>query len=149
MNRCDLETSALVVNVSTMERNLERLAGYTHGFAIVAKVDEAEVMLSVRTDHILVEYSMVGRSKLKRLSAVASRSWVTVALDSIEAARQPSEGACEAGAEFVVLAEADLGLGRVGVKPREPLAEFCRGISRRLAWSSTPYFVLPGIHSQA
>src|SRR6202034_2913458 len=56
------------------------------------------------------------------------RTRVTVALDSVEAARQLSEAATVAGVEVGVLAETDVGLRRVGVAPGESLLELARAI---------------------
>jgi D-serine deaminase-like pyridoxal phosphate-dependent protein len=59
---------------------------------------------------------------------VARRTRVTVALDSLSAARQLSEAAREAQTEVGVLAEFDAGLGRVGVPPGEPLLQLAQSI---------------------
>src|SRR5207249_114885 len=81
----------------------------------------------------------VGRSKLERLRQVARRTHVTVALDSIFAARQLSDAARDARVTIGVLAEVDVGLGRVGVMPGEPLTALAIGISR------LPHLVFEGI----
>lgn len=57
--------------------------------------------------------------------AVAWRTRVTVALDSLFAARQLSDAA---RVEIGVLAEFDAGLGRVGVPPGAALIELAHGI---------------------
>ena len=59
---------------------------------------------------------------------VARGARVTVALDSAETAGQLSEAATGAGIEIGVLAETDVGLGRVGVAPGEPLLALARAI---------------------
>ena len=140
----DLDTPALIIDLDIMERNLNRVAGYarehdlrlrphtkTHkipalgrkqidlgaaGFT-VAKVGEAEVMLGAQPGDLLVAYPVIGRRKLERLMEVAGKTHVTVALDSLFAARQLSDAAREAQREVDVLAEVDMGLGRVGVLP--------------------------------
>src|SRR5438094_606301 len=93
----------------------------------------------------VVKQSWVGTGSLRRslpprFSAMGSlRIWImhvakktrlTVALDSISAARQLSEAAREAQVEINVLAEVDAGLGRVGVSPGPQLIELARGIQR-------------------
>ena len=94
----------------------------------MAKVSEAEVMLAAEPADMLVAFPIVGRAKLARLMQVARRTRVTVALDSLPAARQLSEAAREAQAEIGVLAEFDAGLGRVGVAPGEQLLQLARAI---------------------
>jgi D-serine deaminase-like pyridoxal phosphate-dependent protein len=156
MHVSEIDTPALVVDLDIFERNLNRVADYarqrglrlrphakTHksvwigkrqselGAAglTVAKVSEAEVMLGAEPEELLLAFPIIGRAKLSRLMEVARRTRVTVALDSVEAARQLSEATAGAdGAEIGVLAEADVGLGRVGVVPGEPLLELARAI---------------------
>src|SRR5579872_2660922 len=153
----ELDTPALVVDLDIMERNLCRVAEYcksndlrlrphtkTHKSPVigrrqlnsgavgltVAKVGEAEVMLSADPPDLLVAYPVIGRSKLDRLMEVAGRTRVTVALDSLFAARQLSDAARAAQISIGVLAEVDVGLGRVGVSPGEDLLQLAQGIGR-------------------
>jgi D-serine deaminase-like pyridoxal phosphate-dependent protein len=157
MHITEIDTPALVVDLDVMERNLRRVADYTktQGLRLrphtkthksprigrrqldlgaagltVAKVGEAEVMLDAAPHDLLVAYPVIGRSKLERLAAVARKTRVTVSLDSLFAARQLSDAAQAAGVEFGVLAEADVGLGRVGVTPGPELLDLARGIQR-------------------
>ena len=150
-----VDTPALLVDLDVMEANLRRVAEYTraHGLRLrphtkthksprigrrqldlgaagltVAKVGEAEVMLDAAPEDVLVAYPVIGRSKLERLMKVAGRTRVTVSLDSLTAARQLSEAAEAAGVEVGVLAETDVGLGRVGVTPGDELLALARGI---------------------
>lgn len=153
----DIDTPALLVDLEKMEGNLRRVADYTqkHGLRLrphtkthksprigrrqlelgaagltVAKVGEAEVMLDAAPPDLLVAYPVIGRAKLERLMAVARRTRVTVSLDSLVAAGQLSEAAQAAGVITGVLAETDVGLGRVGVSPGGPLLDLARGIQR-------------------
>ncbi len=146
MKLADLDTPALLIDLDIMERNLCRAASYAreHGLRLrphtkthkipalgrrqielgaagltVAKVGEAEVMLRSGTPDLLVAYPIIGERKLKRLTDVARRTRVTVALDCVYAARSLSDAARSAGVEIGVLAEVDVGLGRVGVAPEE------------------------------
>jgi D-serine deaminase-like pyridoxal phosphate-dependent protein len=155
MQVSELDTPALLIDLDIFERNLARVAAYakanrlrlrphtkTHKVPAigklqllsgavgltVAKVGEAEVMLGSGTPDILVAYPVIGRAKLKRLSAVARQTRVTVALDSAAAARQLSDAAVEAQIGFGALAEVDVGLGRVGVSPGEELLQLARTI---------------------
>lgn len=144
MTIADLDTPALIVDLDIFEQNLKRVADYaaehrlrlrphtkTHkspevarmqlalGAAglTVAKVGEAEVMSEALPPvDLLVAFPIFGAAKVKRLRAVAQRSPVTVALDSLEAAKQLE------GTGSAVLVEMDVGLGRVGVTAEEALA---------------------------
>jgi len=162
----DLDTPALLIDLDVMERNLQRAADYakTHGLRLrphtkthkipalarrqlelgavgltVAKVGEAEVMLSAHPPELLVAYPTIGRVKLERLVEVARRTRVTVALDSVQAARQLADAARQGRVEFAVLAEIDVGLGRVGVTPGDELIQLIRALQR------LPYLTYEGI----
>jgi D-serine deaminase-like pyridoxal phosphate-dependent protein len=155
MHVSEIDTPALVVDLDILERNLARVAGYAreHGLRLrphtkthksvllarrqiasgaggltVAKVSEAEVMVAAGPDELLVAYPIIGQSKLARLTQVARQTRVTVALDSAFAARQLSDAARAGQVEIGVLAEVDVGLGRVGVDPGEPLLQLAKTI---------------------
>jgi D-serine deaminase-like pyridoxal phosphate-dependent protein len=145
----DLDTPALIVDLDIMERNLRRVADYcaAHNLRLrphtkthksisiarqqlalgaagltVAKSGEAEVMLGAEPRDLLVAYPVIGEAKLRRLTAVAGITRVTIALDSLVAASLLSEAARGANARFGVLVEIDVGLRRVGVAPGDALA---------------------------
>jgi D-serine deaminase-like pyridoxal phosphate-dependent protein len=166
MHVSEIDTPALVVDLDIMERNLRRVADYSreHGLRLrphtkthksprigrrqlesgaagltVAKVSEAEVMVGAEPSDLLVAYPIIGRSKLERLMEVARRTRVTVALDSTFAARQLSDAARAAQVSIGVLAEVDVGLGRVGVSPGEPLVNLAQCIAK------LPHLTLEGI----
>jgi D-serine deaminase-like pyridoxal phosphate-dependent protein len=157
MRVADLETPALLIDLDIMERNLKRVADYaaehrlrlrphtkTHktpalgrrqldlGAAglTVAKVGEAEVMLSANPDDILLAYPVIGKGKLERLAALARKTRLTVALDSLFAARKLSEAASGSQVNVGVLAEVDAGFHRVGVSPGEELIGLIRDIEK-------------------
>lgn len=171
MQALDIDTPALLVDLDTMERNLRRVADYTqrHGLRLrphtkthksprigrrqldlgaagltVAKVGEAEVMLSAAPADMLVAYPVIGRAKLDRLVAVARRARVTVSLDSLFAAQQLSDAAQAAGVNIGVLAETDVGLGRVGVTPGAELLDLAHGILRLAGLSFEGIAFYPG-----
>jgi D-serine deaminase-like pyridoxal phosphate-dependent protein len=153
----ELDTPALVVDLDVMERNLRRVAEYARQHHLrlrphtkthksphiarkqlelgasgltVAKVSEAEVMLRAEPAGLLVAYPVIGRQKLERLTAVARQAQVTVALDSLVAARQLSEAAAAAHVEISVLAEVDAGMKRVGVAPGPPLVQLAQSVEK-------------------
>jgi D-serine deaminase-like pyridoxal phosphate-dependent protein len=111
----------------------------------VAKVGEAEVMLGAAVDgkapDLLVAFPVVGEPKLRRLAEIARITGVTVALDSLTAARLLSDAATVAGVEFGVLVEIDVGLGRVGVKPEEAL-ELARAVAGlpHIRWRGVTFY---------
>jgi len=153
----DLDTPALIVDLDIMERNLVQVADYcaahnlrlrphtkTHKSLVlarrqmalgaagltVAKTGEAEIMADSGTTDLLVAFPVIGQAKLRRLAAVAKKTRVTVALDSLAAARALSDTAASHGVNFGVLTEVDVGLGRVGVRPEEApeLARACAAL---------------------
>ena len=157
MHVSELDTPSLLIDLDIMERNLGRVADYSRAKGLrlrphtkthkvpavgrrqldsgaagltVAKVGEAEVMLGAGTPDLLVAYPVIGRKKLDRLMEVARKTRVTVALDSLFAARQLSDAAREAQVDVGVLAEVDVGLGRVGVSPGEELVQLAQRIAR-------------------
>jgi D-serine deaminase-like pyridoxal phosphate-dependent protein len=157
MHVSEIDTPALVVDLDIFERNLQRVAGYARDNGLrlrphtkthksirvgarqlqsgavgltVAKVGEAEVMLGAEPADMLVAYPVIGPAKLERLAEVARKTHVTVALDSVVAARQLSDAARAAQVEIGVLAEVDVGLGRVGVAPGEPLLQLAQAIGK-------------------
>ncbi len=153
----DLDTPAILIDLDIMDRNLEKLAGYSreHGLRVrphtkthkipalarkqielgatgltVAKVGEAEIMLAAQPSDILVAFPTIGAKKLQRLMQVARQTAVTMSLDSLVVAQQLSEAARGQHVEIGVLAEVDVGLGRVGVAPGPALLELIQGITR-------------------
>jgi D-serine deaminase-like pyridoxal phosphate-dependent protein len=157
MHVSEIDTPALVVDLDIMERNLARVARYAreHGLRLrphtkthksirmaraqialgaagltVAKVSEAEIMLGAQPDDLLVAFPIIGRAKLARLVEIARRARVTVALDNAFAARQLSDAARAASVEIGVLAEVDVGLGRVGVAPGEALVQLAQAMEK-------------------
>jgi D-serine deaminase-like pyridoxal phosphate-dependent protein len=157
MHVSEIDTPALVVDLDIFERNLAHVAGYAREHALrlrphtkthksvrlarrqissgaagltVAKVSEGEIMLAAEPADLLVAFPIIGPTKLARLTQVARRTRVTVALDSIFAARQLSDAADAAHVEIGVLAEVDVGLGRVGVAAGPPLLALAQAIGK-------------------
>ena len=153
----DLDTPASLIDLDIMDRNLGKLSGYSreHGLRVrphtkthkipalarkqielgaagltVAKVGEAEIMLAAQPSDILVAFPTIGAKKLQRLMQVARETAVTMSLDSLVVASQLSEAARANQVEIGVLAEVDVGLGRVGVAPGPALLELIQGIAR-------------------
>lgn len=152
MRISDLETPAILIDVDIMDANLKRVADYARSHDLrlrphtkthkipalgarqvalgavgltVAKVGEAEVFVAAGTPDLLVAYPVIGRSKLERLTKLAHKTRISVALDGLTAAAQLSDAARAARVDIGVLAEVDAGMGRVGVAPGDlvPLAK--------------------------
>jgi D-serine deaminase-like pyridoxal phosphate-dependent protein len=165
----ELDTPALVIDTGVMQRNLQRMADYAaaHGLRLrphtkthkipalgrmqldlgavgltVAKPGEAEVMLAAEPPELLVAYPTVGALKLQRLMAVAKRTRLMMALDSIEVAQGLSDAASAAGVRVGVLTEIDVGLGRVGVAPGPALDELVTFVAnaRGLEWRGVAFY---------
>ena len=157
MHVSELDTPALLIDLDIMEHNLRRVAEYTrtHGLRLrphtkthkvpeigrkqlasgavgltVAKVSEAEVMLEAQPSDLLIAYPVVGRTKCERLMPIAKKTQVTVSLDSLIAAKQLSETTQQAHVNLGILAEVDVGLGRVGVAPGQELLQLAQGIEK-------------------
>jgi D-serine deaminase-like pyridoxal phosphate-dependent protein len=138
----DLDTPALLVDLDVMEANLARLGSYcrAHNLKLrphtkthkipeiakkqlaggatgitVAKVSEAEVMVESGIRDIMIAYPIATTAKAKRLAALAERAYLSVSLDSAEAARVLSQQARERGITFNLLVEIDVGFHRCGV----------------------------------
>jgi len=152
----DLDTPALVVDLDVMEQNLRRASEYAAAYGLrlrphtkthkapelagrqldlgaagltVAKVGEAEVMLAAGPADLLLAYPVIGAAKLRRLVKIARATRVTVALDSLVAAAELSDAASRGAVTFQVLAEVDVGLGRVGVSPGRELGNLVQGLA--------------------
>lgn len=95
-----------------------------------ATVGEAEAIVQVGADDVLLANEVIERSKLDRMVALASRARVTVAVDSAEGARSLGEAAHEAENEVGVLIDVDVGLGRCGVAGPAAAVELARLVER-------------------
>jgi D-serine deaminase-like pyridoxal phosphate-dependent protein len=142
-----IDTPALTVDLHRMEENILRVhrATFDAGLEIrphvkshktpeiaqlqieagavgitCAKIGEAEVMSTGGIDDIFIAYPLVGETKMRRLVALAKRTpKLSIAVESLEAARQASEAFTSAGMELEVMIEVDAGAGRTGVAPEE------------------------------
>jgi D-serine deaminase-like pyridoxal phosphate-dependent protein len=151
----ELETPALLVDLETMDHNLDRGAEYaqahelalrphikTHKSPLLAREQldrgatgltcatpyEAEVMSEV-CDDLLVMYPPVGALRAHRLAQIAQRVRLTVALDSDVAANDLWRAVVDVGSRVRVLVELDAGMHRVGVQtPADAVA-----LARRVA----------------
>ncbi len=142
MNIHDLATPAVLIDVDTLDRNLSGMASYcrAHNIALrphtkthkipqiahlqmhygspgitVAKLGEAEVMADAGLEDILIVYPLWGEAKWKRLTELARRVRISVAMDSLPVAAGISRAAESAGVEVGIRLEFDTGFRRCGL----------------------------------
>ncbi len=152
-----IETPALIVDLDSYERNLDRMAelvrergvrlrphAKTHKSPEIAldqikrgavgvccqKVSEAAVMVEGGVGDVLVSNEIIGRSKLKRLAELAKSARITVCADDAGNVAELNAAAGEAGVRLGVLVEIDVGAGRCGVPPGEPAVELAKAIEK-------------------
>ena len=140
----ELDTPALLLDLDAFEANIRLMAQFfadrptslrphakTHKCPEIAcrqikagaigitcaKVGEAEVMVEAGISDILIANQVVGEIKIGRLTDLAGRSRMMVAVDDAANVRQLS-AACQAkGVTLRVLVEVDVGMHRCGVEP--------------------------------
>jgi D-serine deaminase-like pyridoxal phosphate-dependent protein len=151
-----LETPFLLVDLDSLELNLDRMARYaaehhlslrphtkTHKSPRIAAeqvrrgasgltcatILEAEVMAEV-CDDILLAYPPVGKPKLDRLLSLPQSVELTVALDSAMVARELANAAAISGRPVGVYVELDVGQRRVGLSDVDDVVSLARLASR-------------------
>ena len=151
-----VDTPALVIDLSALERNLERMASYaeranirlrphakTHKCAMIArkqlargavgvccqKVSEAEAMVAGGVADVLVSYEIVGEAKVTRLAALARDARVSVLADNPD--QVEAYGAAAERFDVLLSVFVDLHAGGIGtgVEPGRPAAELARKIA--------------------
>lgn len=153
----ELDTPALCVELTAMERNIRHMAGiiikqslkgwrpHTKGQKIpaiahmelaagafgvtCAKLGEAEVMAGAGIREILVANQIVGAEKTTRLAHLQRHATVIAAVDSLENAREIDAAARQAGTVVPVLVEVNVGLNRAGTEPGAPTVELAKRIA--------------------
>ena len=141
----ELDTPCLLVDLDAMEHNMRLIAqtyrdtkckmrahiknlktpvlahaqiqiGGTVGGVCAAKVSEAEVMVDGGIPDVFITNQIVTRDKIKRLCALAKRSDVKVAIDSVKNLQLLSGVAQEQNANIGVIIEVDTSMHRAGVR---------------------------------
>ena len=143
----ELDTPALVVDLTVMEDNIQRLqhASDEAGLQVrphikshktpeiaqmqmragavgvtAAKIGEAEVMASAGIEDIFIANCLIGEAKMRRLVALARRTpRLSISVESLECARAASQAFEAAGMTLEVLLEVNSGADRTGVEPDE------------------------------
>ena len=157
----DLDTPALTCDFEILQSNIDKyqqmIAGAglalrphikTHKVPAIAhmqlaagaigiccqKVTEAEVFVAAGIDDVMIAYNIMGRQKLERLTRLARRADVKVAIDSAYTAQGISAQAVEDGAVVGILIELLMG-NRSGVATPQDAVELAAIVSD-----------LPGLH---
>lgn len=165
-----LQTPALVIDETIVDRNLSRMAAYLaqHTIALrphtkthksiemarrqmvcgaigltVAKVGEAEGMAEA-CEEILMAYPAVDRARCTRLAALAKTKRILVAVDSQFALAALSESARAAGSVIGVLVDLDVGMHRTGVQTPLAAVQLAQQISRTPSLRLAGLFFYPG-----
>jgi D-serine deaminase-like pyridoxal phosphate-dependent protein len=153
----DLDTPAVICDLDVMERNIAAMAERcrelgmpfrahtkSHKNPEIAhrqmasgaigiccqKLGEAEVMVQAGLPDILIPYNIVGRAKTERLTRLAKRATITVAVDSEATACGISEQARADGVDVRVVIELDTGARRCGVQSPAAALELARALAR-------------------
>jgi D-serine deaminase-like pyridoxal phosphate-dependent protein len=156
MSLDEVDTPALVIDLDAFERNLRRLPERTAGRPVkarphakthkcpvialkqvelgavgvcVQKVSEAEAMVYGGVRDVLVTNEVVGRQKLRRLTALAQSARVGVCADDVSQVHALEAAAGEAGVTLPVYVEVNMGGNRCGVEPGEPALALARLIA--------------------
>ena len=159
-----VDTPALLLDLDTLERNLERMKktvsgtsvslrphAKTHKSPMIAlrqialgavgvccqKVSEAEIMIHGGVQNVLVTNEIVGAPKLVRLAALAKQAHIAVCVDDPGNIRNLDQVALSFGVRLSVLVEINVGEDRCGVEPGEPAV----ALARQIAQSSGLRFV--------
>jgi D-serine deaminase-like pyridoxal phosphate-dependent protein len=156
MNRHEVPTPALLLDLDRFERNIQKMAAFvkdagkklrphskTHKCpeiarrqiaagavgVCVAKVGEAEVMARAGIRNLLVTTEVVGPEKIGRLLGVLERQPETmVVVDHPDNVRELGEAMTRARRVLNVLVDVDVGGRRTGVQPGEPAVELARAV---------------------
>ena len=158
----DLDTPAVICDLDVLERNLEEMAEHCRSLGlsfrahtkahkipelahqqvrsgsngiVCQKLGEAEQMVAASLDDILIPYNIVGGKKLERLSRLARRARITVAVDSETTVRGIAQQASTDNVLINLLIEMDTGAARCGTQSPEETLDLARTIDS-----------LPGVH---
>lgn len=157
MEKNEIDTPALVVDLDLAEKNLRTLADFLRGKKAVArphfktpktpiiawkqirlgakgvcaqKLGEAEVLVTSGIEDILLTNEIVGDVKTSRLINLAKQSPnLKICVDNLQNAKTISDAALTAGLRIGALIELRVG-GRCGIEPGEPALTLAKEVSR-------------------
>ncbi len=155
-----LDTPALAVDLSILERNIESLhaffrqsaakvrphveshrcptiaqkqiaAGGTVGGICVTTVGQAEVFVERGFADIFIASEVVTRQKIVRLCALARRARITVAVDNPRNVTDLSEAASASSVTLSAVVDINTRLNRCGVEPGQPAVDLASTVARQ------------------
>lgn len=158
-DKTHLETPVLLVDLDTMEKNIEDYAtvadeagvtlrshikshkniGIAHmqddrtgGGVLCQKLSEAEVMAQGGIKDIYLSYMVVEESKLHRLAALSEKvEYFATTVDGTGNIDPLQRVAAEHDTTINVVLELDIGVGRVGIEPGSPALGVAREIGKK------------------
>ncbi len=155
--KAELDTPCYVIDLDTMERNIEKMAAYFkdrpanlrphvkhHKTPAIAhkqiragaigiccqKLGEAEAMADGGVDDILITYEIIGSAKIRRLANLARRVNLMVTVDDAGNVQDLSSAAQAAGVSLGILVDVNSGQNRCGVDPGKPAVELAGKVAR-------------------
>lgn len=156
LQKHEIDTPALLLDLDVMERNLNTMAAYFRnveanlrphvklhratpvlahkqlqagGVGVTcAKLSEAEMMAAAGITDILIANEIAGARKIQRLVNLAAYTNVMVAVDNYDNVQQLSQAAVARGVQLRVLVEVNIGHNRCGVEPCEPALALSRAV---------------------
>ena len=164
----EVDTPALLLDLEAFEHNLHKLNETLSGKSVrvrphakshkcpeialrqialgavgvcCQKVSEAEAMLRGGIKDVLIANEIVGASKLARLAALAREARVSVCVDDAGNVADLAQAAARADVRLDVYVEIDVGAGRCGVPPGEPVLALARTVV------SAPSLRFAGLHA--
>jgi D-serine deaminase-like pyridoxal phosphate-dependent protein len=156
IERDEIETPALLVDLDLMEKNLHTMANFfcgkkakfrphtkVHRSPALAhkqieagaigiccqKVSAADVMVSAGIKDVMVANQIATPSKISRLVKLAAAANIAVPIDSVRNADDLSKAAIEQGVKLNVWLDVHVGSQRCGVEPGEPAVRLAEQIN--------------------
>jgi D-serine deaminase-like pyridoxal phosphate-dependent protein len=152
----ELDTPALLLDLDAFQRNVNKMAQFfadkptslrphakTHKCPEIArrqiqagaigitcaKVGEAEVMAQAGIQDILIANQVVGEVKIDRLTDLAARCELMVAVDDPANVAALSRACRAKGVTMRILVEVDIGMNRCGVQPGAPALSLAQQVT--------------------
>ncbi len=157
LTKSDLATPALLVHLDAFEANLRTMADHCRragcGFrphakthkcpeigrrqvaagalgVCVATVPEAEAMVAAGIRGVLLTSPIIERRKIARMTALAQKGQVLLAVGHVRQAELLEEAAADARPTIDVLIDLDVGDRRTGILPGPPALELARQLAK-------------------
>jgi 3-hydroxy-D-aspartate aldolase len=158
LNKEDLDTPSLLVDLSIMEKNMKGMANFarecgvnlrphakTHKVPEIAKMQleagstgvclqklsEAEVFASQGINDIFITNEVVGAQKIERLASLAKKIHLGVAVDNQNNLMEISKACSNQGSEIDLYVEVDVGMHRCGVATPEQAIALAEQVSKQ------------------